>query len=1138
MDKKPTYERLDQVTLSRELGANEGGGTHGHQGRSSSRLPKSLAVLPIPVSLLLLGALSVSNIRGVFEPPWLLPLLNTAFLSAIPFLIAYITIRAYLGSGSIGLLMLSCGVVTLGLSAFIAGVLIRGMEGPNTNVTIYNSGALLAAAFHFYGSLSVLLGVEPDLDLRRKKMNVINAYLAIFLLIGLLVIATVNDLTPLFFIQGVGPTLLRQIVLGGATALFAVSAFLLTVLYLRSKANFLYWYSLALFLIAIGLACVFFEKAVGSPIGWLGRSAQYLGCIYLLAAVLSAVREVRARGVILEIGIASLFQHRLEKLVQERAEELARVNENLKAEIEERKRVEEALKKACDELEQRVEERTSELVREIEERKRAEESVRESEERFRTIFEQAAVGVGQIETETGRFLRVNQKYCDIVGYTREEMTRMAFMEITHPDDLQRDLDNIEGLKRREIREAMFEKRYIRKDGSAVWVNLTVSPMWGVGEKPNYHIAVIEDIMDRKEAQEALRVSALQWKRTFDSIADCVSLQDSEGKILRCNKAMSVLLGKPFNEIIGRQCWNLLHGTSEPIEGCPIMRMRETLQRETLVLQFADRWLEVSVDPLLGDDGVLIGAVHIVSDITHRRRLEEILEKERQELKLIIDSSPIIVFFKDKAGRFIRVNKAFAEALSMPEENFVGKTVFDLFSPKIAQDMTDDDQEVLKSGRSKLNIIQQYESASGIRWVQADKIMICDKSGIPVGLVGFAQDITERKQAEEERARLESQLQQARKMEAIGLLAGGVAHDLNNILSGIVGYPDLLLLDLPKDSPIRRPIEVIKESGQRAADVVSDLLTVARGIASSKEVSNLNSLVEEYSGSPEHKRLESMRPSIAFETVLEPELLNVSCSPVHIKKTLMNLVTNASEAIEGMGTVRISTMNRYLDESLKGYEDVRIGEYAVLTVSDDGTGISREDLERIFEPFYTKKVMGRTGTGLGLTVVWNTVQDHGGYIDVSSSEKGTTFELYFPTTREEAAAVKQEVPIEDYLGHGEKILVVDDEQRQREIACGLLSKLGYTAEAVSSGEEAIEYVKDNPVDLIVLDMIMPKGINGRETYEEIIKIHPGQKAIIASGFSKTEDVKIAQKLGAGKYIKKPYTLEKIGIAVKEELKKSV
>lgn len=217
-------------------------------------------------------------------------------------------------------------------------------------------------------------------------------------------------------------------------------------------------------------------------------------------------------------------------------------------------------------------------------------------------------------------------------------------------------------------------------------------------------------------------------------------------------------------------------------------------------------------------------------------------------------------------------------------------------------------------------------------------------------------------------------------------------------------------------------------------------------------------------------------------------------------------------------------------------NVRGGEYAVLAVSDEGSGISPGDLERIFEPFYTKKVMGRSGTGLGLAVVWNTVQDHKGYVNVTSSPKGTVFALYFPITRKEVAMEEGEVPPEDFQGQGEKILVVDDEERQREIASGILTKLGYVAEAVSSGEEAIEYVKEHPVDLMVLDMVMPKGINGRQTYEEIIRIRPGQKAVIASGYSKTREVDISQELGAGKYLRKPYTLAKLGIAVKEELEK--
>jgi CheY-like chemotaxis protein len=251
---------------------------------------------------------------------------------------------------------------------------------------------------------------------------------------------------------------------------------------------------------------------------------------------------------------------------------------------------------------------------------------------------------------------------------------------------------------------------------------------------------------------------------------------------------------------------------------------------------------------------------------------------------------------------------------------------------------------------------------------------------------------------------------------------------------------------------------------------------------------------------------------------------------------MNLVSNASEAVEGSGNVTISTFNRYVDRPLKGYDDINIGEYAILSVSDDGSGIASDDLKKIFEPFYSKKVMGRSGTGLGLAVVWNVVQDHKGYIDLKSDENGTTFELYFPVTREEISGKDLSVSIEDLKGDGQAILVVDDVESQRDISCMMLDTLGYKTKAISSGEETVEYLKEHSVDLILLDMIMDPGINGRETYERIIKIHPNQKAIIVSGFAETDEVKETQKLGAGKYIKKPLTLEKIGLAVKEELEK--
>jgi PAS domain S-box-containing protein len=424
----------------------------------------------------------------------------------------------------------------------------------------------------------------------------------------------------------------------------------------------------------------------------------------------------------------------------------------------------------------------------------------------------------------------------------------------------------------------------------------------------------------------------------------------------------------------------------------------------------------------------------------------------------------------------------------------------------------------------------------VKWVDDRTYIRRDYKGKIAHYEGIVVDITDNMQAAEVLQAHKEKLARSKKMESLGLLAGGVAHDLNNVLSGIVSYPELLLLDLPDDSQFRKPIETIKESGDRAVAIVQDLLTVARGVATAKEPLNLNDLIGDYLYSPEFITLKQFHPTVTVNTSLDADLLNIGGSHVHIRKVIMNLVSNASEAIEGSGNVTLSTVNRYVDTPLRGYDDINAGEYAVLAVSDDGSGISTDDLERIFEPFYTKKVMGRSGTGLGLAVVWNVVQDHNGYIDVISNQNGTTFELFFPITRAELSGTDLSIPFKDLKGDGEKILIIDDQESQRDISCKVLETFGYRTKAVSSGEKAIEFLKKNTVDLILLDMIMDPGINGRETYERIIKLHPNQKAIIVSGFAETDDVKETLKLGAGQFIKKPLTLKKIGLAVKEEMEK--
>ncbi|MDQ5986208.1 MAG: Sensor histidine kinase RcsC [Syntrophus sp. SKADARSKE-3] len=412
---------------------------------------------------------------------------------------------------------------------------------------------------------------------------------------------------------------------------------------------------------------------------------------------------------------------------------------------------------------------------------------------------------------------------------------------------------------------------------------------------------------------------------------------------------------------------------------------------------------------------------------------------------------------------------------------------------------------------------------------------CMKTKDTVQIMTLCRDITQRRRAEKEQKELENRLQRAEKMEALGTLAGGVAHDLNNVLGVVIGYAELLMTSVNESDPIRPRLLNIMKGGEKAAFIVQDLLTLARRGVTGREILNLNKIIIDFQNSPELEKLVSFNTSVRIVVDLEPDLLNISGSFIHLSKTLFNLVSNAAEAMPAGGILTIKAFNQYLDKPLQGYDEIREGDYVVLSVSDTGEGIPTGNLKHIFEPFYTKKVMGRSGTGLGLAVVWGTVKDHMGYINVQSEEgSGSTFTLYFPVTRQELSAATVSASITEYMGRDESILVVDDVKEQRELAADMLRGLNYRVDIAASGEEAVAYLKEHNADLIVLDMIMDPGMDGLDTYKSILKVNPGQKCIIVSGFSETERVKAAQALGAGAYVKKPYITEILGLAVKKEL----
>ena len=507
-------------------------------------------------------------------------------------------------------------------------------------------------------------------------------------------------------------------------------------------------------------------------------------------------------------------------------------------------------------------------------------------------------------------------------------------------------------------------------------------------------------------------------------------------------------------------------------------------------------------------------------------MENILRSSTTMAIAATDRDLHIKYFNPKAERIF----------GCKAEEILGKTMSEIH--KLKKVTLDDFDNAIKQVQEQgvYHYLIEHQTPTEIIYIDCQLTGIWDHNNNLDGFVLMSRDITEDRRKTQEKEQIQDKLRRAQKMEAIGLMAGSVAHDLNNILSGIINYPELLLMKLPEESELRKPLKAIQQSGQRAAAVVNDLLTVARGVANAKITTNLNTLLSEHLDSLEYKKLKSLHAKVKWSTELDPHLENISCSAIHIKKCIMNLTTNAAEAIDNAGSIVISTRNQFVDEAMAIKYDLKTADYVVLNITDTGSGIPEQYIDHIFEPFYTKKIMGKSGTGLGLAVVWNTVKDHNGEIIVHSSSKGTTFELYFPVCREESA-LPAESKSEEYLrGSGEKILVVDDQQQQRDIADKLLTSLGYQIHSVNSGEKAIEFLKDNKVDLVLLDMLMEPGINGRKTYEEIIKIHPGQRAVIASGFSDNEEVQRARELGAKQFIKKPYSREQLGLAIAAGLDK--
>jgi PAS domain S-box-containing protein len=653
---------------------------------------------------------------------------------------------------------------------------------------------------------------------------------------------------------------------------------------------------------------------------------------------------------------------------------------------------------------------------------------------------------------------------------------------------------------------------------------------------------IQDIDERKRALDAMAASEMKYRIVADHTYDWEFWLDRDDRLLYSSPSCERISGYEKGEFMND--YNLFSNILHPDDRLVYVNhhLDTTQSRKAGESEFrlirkdgSICWISHACMPVFDDKGCYGGIRGSNRDITDRKRSENELRASELKFRSLTDGAPVGIFLTDSHGDCLYVNPRWQFIAGLTPEEAYGRGWCRAIHPEDRERVNREWYEAAQAGQM-FSSEYRFKTPQGvISWVIGNSVAMYDDQELITGHVGTIIDITEQKQLELGRQEMADRLQRAEKMEALGLLAGGVAHDLNNVLGVVITFSELLMDKIDESSPLRSFAKHIFDNSDRAALIVEDLLTMARRGVHTEAVINLNRVIAEYLNTPEHRKLLTLYPHIQVKTELESSLLNVKGSPVHLAKTFMNLILNAAEAIKTHGDITIRTRNVYLDRPVRGYDDVREEDYAVLSVSDTGEGIGTDDLKRIFEPFYTKKVMGRSGSGLGLAVVWGTVKDHHGYIDVQTEVgRGSTFTLFFPVTREELSGQPVSVPAMEYMGGGESLLVVDDVEGQRLIAMQLLGKLNYQVTAVGSGEEAVEFLRTHTVDLLVLDMIMDPGIGGLETYRKVLEIRPGQKAIIVSGFSESERVHAVQALGAGAYVKKPYILQTIGLAVKHAL----
>jgi len=608
--------------------------------------------------------------------------------------------------------------------------------------------------------------------------------------------------------------------------------------------------------------------------------------------------------------------------------------------------------------------------------------------------------------------------------------------------------------------------------------------------------------------------------------------DNDSRVLRANSEFTRMFGYALDEALGRSIDELLapedlreeaFSLTKRVIGGDGVALESVRQRKDGTL------VDVSIlgTPVKVKRGQ-VAVYAIYRDITERKRVEEELRASEEKYRLIVENTADVVMLTRPDGIITYLSPACERVLGYDPEDLVGQQPW-IIHPEDLKKVESIHYQALK-GKSGSNFEYRISTREGeTKWISHSWSPIMVEGQLQM-IVSVVRDITERKREEEERAKLESQLRQAQKMEAIGTLASGIAHDFNNLLGGILGYSSLLLGKLPAEDANRKYVELIEKAGNRAAELTNRLLGFARRGKYEVKPVDVNRLINEVV----QLLSASINKKIKIRTNLCGENPFTKGDPNQLEQILMNLCVNAQDAMPGGGELSICSQVVHLDEKfVSEHLGATQGEYVRLSISDTGMGMDEETRAKIFDPFFTTKEQGR-GTGLGLSMVYGIVKNHGGYVSCHSRlGKGTTFDVYLPLTQG-VLSQPRKGRVEPVSG-SESILVVDEEEILRDLMKDILEGLGYGVMLASDGREAVDVYREHKggIDLVIVDMMMPK-MGGRETFQELRRINPEVKALLASGYSKDTAAQQILDLGVKDFLHKPFSLEEIAHKVREVL----